>query len=105
MKRVLVIMAAGFIAISTASCASYPERSVTQGSEGGAAIALLGSPAGAEVLVNGVSYGAATRYNGRDAVLAVEPGRHILTIVDRGQIIMEREIYVGSDAILEIHVR
>ncbi len=104
MNRFIIPIFAIFVLLSNAACASYPVSRVTQGSQGGA-IALLASPVGAEVLVNGISYGQASQYDGRNAVLYVEPGRHLIALVEQGRIIFEREVYVGSSAVLELNVR
>lgn len=104
MIRVIIPILASLVFIFSVSCASYPVSSTTQGGHN-SALALVGSPTGADVLVNGVSYGRASQYDGQNAVLSVEPGRHLITLVEHGQIIFEREVYVGSSAVLEINVR
>ncbi|MGJ3233250.1 MAG: hypothetical protein ACFE0P_15780 [Oceanicaulis sp.] len=100
MLRLFMILAA---TVSLSACASYPERTVTQGGERGA-IALQDAPAGAELFVNGASMGPAAQYDGEAGVLELERGRYLVEVRVGAQTIFQREVYLG-DAVMTLDVR
>lgn len=101
MLRFLLTAAAVF---SLGACAtSYPERTVTQGSERGA-IALADAPVGAMLFVNGSPMGLAAQYDGEAGVLELERGRYLVEVRLGAQTIFQREVYLG-DAVMTLDVR
>ena len=50
---------------------------------------------GARVLVDGLDMGAVDEYQENQAALKVLPGKHVVSIVQRDQLVYEESIYVG----------
>lgn len=50
---------------------------------------------GARVLVDGLDMGSVDEYQENQAALKVLPGKHVVSIVQRDQLVYEESIYVG----------
>lgn len=92
-------------ALLMASCATqYPERQATMGGEM-ARIAFSDAPAGATVYIDNLAYGLAETFQSGVRVLEIEPGRHRIRVEANGHIYVDREIFAGRGAVLEIDVQ
>lgn len=87
-----------------AACASYPERDVVQGGEQGA-LAFTDAPPGAIVFVDNIAAGEAARFDGRNLVLEIAPGRHLVRVQNAGTVLLEREVFVGRGAVVTLDVQ
>ncbi len=62
------------------------------------AIAVVGAPSGAQLLVDGAPVGAADRYDGNPDILRVEPGTHDVEIRSAsGAVIFRQRVFVESE--------
>lgn len=82
---------------------SYPVSSVNQGGER-PALVFKGASPDAQLYLDNLLIGKASRYNGRPNKLLVEKGPHSLRIVDNGNVILEQDILVtqGETKVIEI---
>lgn len=85
------------------SCA-YPVTTIEQGGVS-AGLYFPNSPVGARVLIDGADAGEAASYDGRKAVLRVEPGKHHVVVSAGSSTFYDRNVYVGGDSRLAIEVR
>lgn len=65
---------------------------------------IANAPEGATVLVDGISVGAASEYNGEPNHLLVDPGTHRITVRQGNAVIYDQQIFVDTE-IKRISVR
>ena len=82
--------------IGLASC-TYPYENVNVTDER-PSIAFKSAPSGSTVYVDGVEMGSAGAYNGRDRVLRIEPGTHVVQIRRGSEIIWSQTVFMGARA-------
>lgn len=102
MKRLTLAAVACVMAVVSA-CASYPERRVTQGGSE-AALAFEDAPAGAAVYLNNIYVGTTDAFDGVNGVLDVPPGRHRVRVELGGNVLVDREVFVGRNSTLTVDV-
>lgn len=78
------------------ACA-YPESS-TRGTVESPALVVVGAPAGAILLIDGIAAGPAADFSGKKS-LAVLPGRHLVELQLDGRSLVRREVFVDSQGI------
>jgi hypothetical protein len=78
------------------ACA-YPESS-TRGTVESPALVVVGAPAGAILLVDGIAAGPAAEFSGKRS-LAVLPGRHLVELQLDGRSLARREVFLDSQGI------
>lgn len=91
MKAMIALLLAGGLC----GCA-YPVTTVDQGSAP-TVLFVPYAPADAILVVDGVSYGPASAFNGKKtAVLAVAPGKHRVVVSSGPGNLYDKNIYVGA---------
>lgn len=68
-------------------------------------LAVEGAPRGSHLFVDGNSVGEAAAYDGRPAVLLVEPGTHVVDVRDTsGKVIFRQTVFVESETkTIQVH--
>lgn len=91
-------------AVVLAAC-SYPRSDVTSGGEKPTlAVQGLSVSSEAELIVDGLSYGMAAKYDGKDEALVLDPGVHTVEIVDRGQVIFSQKVLLTTGTMRVVDV-
>ena len=69
------------------------------------ALAVEGAPAGSQLFVDGNSMGEANAYNGRPAVLRIEPGTHEIDVRDAsGRVVFQQRVFIESETkTIQVH--
>ena len=90
-------------AIALAACAMPSTTVRTTDTRPG--LAIEGAPSGSLLLVDGNSMGDASAYNGRPAVLRVEPGTHVVEVQDSsGRVVFRQTVFVESETkTIQVH--
>lgn len=57
-------------------------------------LAIKGAPHGAVLFVDGLNMGLANKYDGDPTILAVEPGTHIIRVIENNNTIYEQKVFV-----------
>jgi hypothetical protein len=98
MKRLLAALA-----LSIAACA-MPSTTVRT-TDTRPSLAVEGAPRGSQLFVDGNSVGDARTYDGRPAVLVVEPGTHVVDVRDTsGKVIFRQTVFVESETkTIQVH--
>jgi len=90
MKLIATLMAAFLL-----NACALPETTVKTGSPR-PKLAVQGAPDGAELIVDGLSMGAANRFSGKPNVLIVEDGVHQVEVKSAGSIIHSEKVFISS---------
>lgn len=90
------------MALMISACV-YPTSNTQQGGKE-TAIYFGQPPAGAHVFIDGLDAGPAAQFDGKEAVLAVTPGRHEVEIRVGARAVYEKDIYLGDGIVLKIDV-
>jgi hypothetical protein len=90
MKRVSIIL----LSLITAACA-LPETTVSSGAQR-PRLVIQGAPDDAELVVDGITMGAAQRFNGQPGVLLVEEGVHQVEVRRAGMRIHAEKLLIGA---------
>jgi len=91
MKR---LFAAAVIAIAACAMPSTTVRTT----DSRPSLAIEGAPSGSRLFVDGNTIGDARAYNGRPAVLLVEPGTHLVEVQDSsGRVVFRQTVFVESE--------
>lgn len=102
-KSALIVMA--FVALAPlVGCAAYPTSSTVQGTADGS-IWFSNAPVGATVRIDGVEAGSAAAFDGAKAVMSVEPGRHLIEVMNAGEVVLRQAVVVASGSRFEVRVR
>ena len=99
LKQGLVI-----IALAALAGCSYPS-SRTEISDERPSIALSGAPKGSVVFVDGLEMGPATKFDGRNNVLMLEPGNHVIRILLGNDVLLTERIFLSGQATRTLLVR
>ena len=99
LKQGLVI-----IALAALAGCSYP-ASRTEISDERPSIALSGAPKGSVVFVDGLEMGPATKFDGRNNVLMLEPGNHMIRILLGNEVLLTERIFLSGQATRTLLVR
>ena len=99
LKQGLVI-----IALAALAGCSYPS-SRTEISDERPSIALSGAPKGSVVFVDGLEMGPATKFDGRNNVLMLEPGNHVIRILLGNDVLLTERIFLFGQATRTLLVR
>lgn len=92
MKRALPII----LILAVAACAMPVTQVRTV--EASPSIVVKGAPAGASLLVDGISMGPANAYNGEPNALKVVPGTHTVSVITSGgNAILTQKVFVESE--------
>ncbi|WP_417491508.1 PEGA domain-containing protein [Maricaulis sp.] len=94
----------GLALVLTGCATQYPERQTTMGGEM-ARIAFSDAPAGANVYIDNLAYGLAESFQVGQRVLEIAPGRHRVRVEANGHVYLDREIFAGRGAVLEIDIQ
>jgi hypothetical protein len=99
MKRLLAAWA-----LALAACTAMPSTNVRT-TDTRPSLAIEGAPSGSLLLVDGLTMGDATAYNGRPAVLRVEPGTHVVEVQDSaGRVVYRQTVFVESETkTIQVH--
>ena len=99
MTRLLAVTA-----LALAACVSTPSTTVRT-TDTRPSLAIEGAPSGSLLLVDGNSMGDASAYDGRPAVLRVEPGTHVVEVQDRsGRVVFRQTVFVESETkTIQVH--
>lgn len=60
-------------------------------------IAIKGASATSNLLIDGLNVGKAAEYDGDPKKMMIEPGTHRVSIIDKGRVIYEQNIFVESE--------
>lgn len=102
MRNVLMIMAASLLI----TACSYPVTRVEQSTQKPSlTVSGLASDSEATISVDGVSYGRAVLYNGRDYALSLEPGVHVVEVRDGDIVLFSEKVFLadGSSKAISVH--
>ena len=99
LKQGLVI-----IALAALAGCSYPS-SRTEISDERPSIALSGALKGSVVFVDGLEMGPATKFDGRNNVLMLEPGNHVIRILLGNDVLLTERIFLSGQATRTLLVR
>jgi hypothetical protein len=97
-KKIIAVLTAFIVA----ACA-LPETTVKTGSLR-PHLAVKGAPADAVLIVDGLSMGAASQFDGNPNVLAVEEGVHLVEIRRAGKAVHSEKAFVSNGETKVIHV-
>ncbi|HYV67651.1 MAG TPA: hypothetical protein VE964_15505 [Myxococcales bacterium] len=99
MKRLIAASA-----LALAACVSTPATTVRT-TDTRPSLAIEGAPSGSLLLVDGLTMGDANAYNGRPAVLRVEPGTHVVEVQDSaGRVMYRQTVFVESETkTIQVH--
>lgn len=90
------------LALLISACA-YPSSLTVQGGKE-TALYFDHAPAEARVFVDGQDAGQAAQFDGKEAVLAVTSGRHLVKLQVGSAVIYEKDLYLGDGVVLKIDV-
>lgn len=82
------------LAFALYGCA-YPVSTVSQGSAP-TGLFVSGAPAEATLVVDGVLVGLATAFDGKKAMLPVQPGKRHVVVRSSVGVLFDKDIYVGA---------
>ena len=102
MSRISVRVCGLAMSILISACA-YPTSGVVQGGPE-TALYFSHSPANAHVFIDGVDAGLVEVFDGKEAVLVVTPGRHIVELRIGTSQIFQKEVYLGDGTVQKIDV-
>lgn len=74
---------------------TYPTGEV-QRQEDRPGLAIVGAPATATLIVDGIDHGAASQFDGNPRVLLLEAGTHEVRIMSGGSALLSRDIVLAS---------
>ena len=77
-----------------AAC-TYPTGEV-QRQEDRPSLAIVGAPATATLIVDGINHGAANQFDGNPRILLLEEGTHRVRVVSGGTDLLEQEVLLAS---------
>ncbi len=100
LRHVLVVVAL----VALAGCIGYPS-SRTDIPDERPSIAFSGAPEGSVVLVDGQAMGPAARYDGRENVLLVEPGNHLIQVRIGDRVLLTQRVFFSGQATRTFVVR
>ena len=98
MRSRVLVHTAGLL---LAACATVSERPVTtlRTPADRPSLVVEGAPRGAQLFVDGNAIGEAAVYDGQPAVLLVEPGAHVVDVLDEsGRVLLRQTVLVHSEA-------
>ena len=95
--------AVGFLALCILTGCTYPTSQVRVNDER-PSLAIEGAGSHAMLVVDGMEMGPAARYNGRPGTLLLEPGRHVVTIVENGQTVFSQEVFLTGTQVKTLSV-
>jgi hypothetical protein len=98
MRTFRVIAACSLLALSLVGCV-YPTSKTEQGGVS-SSLSFAGLPPSATISVDGAAIGTAADYAAK--VLAVSPGTHRVTVQNGGQVLVDRDVYVGRDSTVKV---
>ena len=79
------------------ACPIYRPHSAVNIKESRPSLVVKGASVQAILMVDGLNMGPASRYDGVDEMLLVEPGRHHIEIVDGGNTVLEQEVLLVDE--------
>ncbi len=76
---------------------SYPDAAKIEQKDTRPAIGVSGAPSGAALYVDGLEMGKASRFDGKENVLLVENGKHLIEIkAASGEVLLSETLFLGS---------
>ena len=93
LRHVLVVVAL----VALAGCNRYPSGR-TDISDERPSIAFSGAPEGSVVFVDGQAMGPAAQYDGRENVLLVEPGTHLIRVRLGDRVLLTQRVFFSGQA-------
>lgn len=76
---------------------SYPEPAKVEQSETRPKIGISGAPENSMLFVDGLDMGPAANYNGKEGVLMIESGKHLVELkAANGRILHSEELFLSS---------
>jgi len=95
MKRFIILIWVG-IGFFLQGC-TYPEPATITQKDSRPTIGISGAPAGAYLFVDGSKMGEAKRFDGKNGVLLVEPGKHKIEVkTSSGRLVFSTEVFLSS---------
>ena len=75
----------------------YPEPAKVEQNDARPAIGISGAPEGALLYVDGLEMGSVSRYDGKEGVLLVESGKHVVEVrMPGGETLFQQEIFLSG---------
>lgn len=96
MMKFIRMLAAAAVLSLLAACA-YPTTRTDIPDER-PSLAFTGAPNGSSVWIDNLRMGSATEFNGKDRVLTVEPGNHLVEVRFGDRIILSRRVFLSGPA-------
>jgi len=76
---------------------TYPESATITQKDSRPSIGVSGAPAGSFLFVDGSRMGEAKRFDGKNGVLLVEPGKHKIEVKkSTGEVVFSKEVFLSS---------
>ena len=98
MKRLCV----GLIVLSAAlfqGC-TYPDSAKIEQKDSRPAIGVSGAPKGAALYVDGLKMGMASQFDGKESVLLVESGKHLVEVkAASGEVLLSETVFLSGSTI------
>ena len=93
-----------FLAAALAAACAMPATTVRT-PDSRPSLAITGAPAGSLLFVDGNAAGDANAYDGRPAILLVEPGTHVVDVRDSsGRVLFTQTVFVESETkTIQVH--
>lgn len=86
------------------ACSSYPNSSVEQGGDR-PSLVLQGGDENSVLILDGITMGSVSNFDGKPNKLLIEPGRHSVSIVDSQQnILYQTSIYVSHGQVKVVEI-
>ena len=78
---------------------SYPEPATVEQQDRRPVIGISGAPVGAVLFVDGLEMGPIEKYDGKNGVLMVESGKHLIELkAINGEVLHSEELFLANNA-------
>ncbi len=94
LRHVLVVL----VLVALAGCSIRYPSGRTDISDERPSIAFSGAPEGSVVFVDGQAMGPASQYDGRENVLLVEPGTHLIRVRLGDRVLLTQRVFFSGQA-------
>jgi len=91
------------ICLATLVGCAYPSTNV-RSVESRPSIAISGAAKGATLVVDGLSMGDASQFDGKPKALLLEPGRHRVEVKSGGVTLLSKEVFLGAEGMTYLFV-
>ena len=93
----------GLLLAAMLSACALPHTEIRSGTQR-PSLAIIGAPMGSTLLVDGVTMGDASQYDGHRQVLTVEEGLHTVVIELNGTVLRTQKVYAAGGETSKVEV-